>query len=174
MSEKNNSCHNSNEYRCFVFLFLFLLTISACQSNKKSISRSVATVPAANDDYFQEIGKEIGFDFIHSIGDNELTNIVESSGAGAAFLDYDQDGYIDLYVCSGTWIKGLCSSNKPDVMPENRLFHNRGDGTFEDVTNKAGVGGPWYSMGVAVGDYNNDGYPDLFVSNYGFNVLYKN
>ena len=113
-------------------------------------------------------------DFVHSIGDNELTNIVESSGAGAAFLDYDQDGYIDLYVCSGTWLKGLSSGEKPDIMPENHLYRNRGDGTFEDVTRKAGVGGPWYSMGVTVGDYNNDGYPDLYVSNYGTNVLYKN
>ena len=174
MSKKNNSCNNSNEYRCFVFLFLFLLTISACQSNKKSISRSVATVPAANDDYFQEIGKEIGVDFVHSIGDKELTNIVESSGAGAAFLDYDQDGFIDLYVCSGTWLKGVTSGDKPAVIPENHLYRNLGNGTFENVTKKAGVGGPWYSMGVTVGDYNNDGYPDLYVSNYGKNVLYKN
>ena len=59
-------------------------------------------------------------------------------------------------------------------MPENHLYHNLGNGTFEDVTKKADVGGPWYSMGVTVGDYNNDGYPDMFVSNYGLNVLYKN
>ena len=167
-------CSNSNESRCLAFLFIFLLTISACQSNNKSLSKSVATLPAANDDYFQEIGKEIGLDFVHSIGDNELTNIVESSGAGAAFLDYDQDGYIDLYVCNGTWVKGLSSGDEPDKMPENHLYHNRGNGTYEDVTKKAGVGGPWYSMGVTAGDYNNDGYPDLFVSNYGTNVLYKN
>jgi len=167
-------CSNSNESRCFSFLFIFLLTISACQSNKSSSGSQKHSVPAANGDYFQEIGKEIGIDFIHSIGDKELSNIVESSGAGAAFLDYDQDGYIDLYVCSGTWLKGLSSGDKPDVMPENHLYHNRGDGTFEDVTKKAGVGGPWYSMGVTVGDYNNDGYPDLYVSNYGTNVLYKN
>jgi len=169
---------NLNESGGFAFLFIFLLTISACQSNNKSSSGSPkqpsATVPAANGDYFQEIGKEIGIDFVHSIGDKELTNIVESSGAGAAFLDYDQDGFIDLYVCSGTWIKGLSSGDKPDELPHNHLYHNRGDGTFEDVTKKAGVGGPWYSMGVTVGDYNNDGYPDLYVSNYGTNVLYKN
>ena len=166
---------NSNESRFFALLFIFLLTISACQSNNKSSSGSQKhSVPAANGDYFQEIGKEIGIDFVHSIGDNELTNIVESSGAGAAFLDYDQDGYIDLYVCSGTWLKGVSSGEKPAVMPENHLYHNRGDGTFEDVTKKAGVGGPWYSMGVTVGDYNNDGYPDMYVSNYGINVLYKN
>jgi enediyne biosynthesis protein E4 len=177
MSIKKKSYSNSDEFTVSAVLFIFFLFISSCQSNNKSSgskNHPSATVPAANADYFQEIGKEIGIDFIHSIGDKELSNIVESSGAGAAFLDYDQDGFIDLYVCSGTWVKGLSSDEKPDVMPENHLYHNRGDGTFEDVTKKAGVGGPWYSMGVTVGDYNNDGYPDLYVSNYGTNVLYKN
>ena len=104
---KKKSCSNSNDSAYFVFLFIFLLTISACQSNKNSSSQKhSSTAPAANDDYFQEIGKEIGLDFVHSIGDKELSNIVESSGAGAAFLDYDQDGFIDLYVCNGTWVKG--------------------------------------------------------------------
>ena len=165
---------NQDESGCIVFLFIVLLTIISCQSNNKSLSISVAIPPAANDDYFQEIGKEIGIDFVHSMGDKELNNIVESSGAGAAFLDYDQDGYIDLYICNGTWLKGVSSGEKPAVIPENHLYHNLGNGTFEDVTKKAGVGGPWYSMGVTVGDYNNDGYPDLYVSNYGKNVLYKN
>jgi hypothetical protein len=164
---------NLNESWYFYLLFIFLLTISACQPNKSS-QKPVASVPAANDDYFQEIGKEIGLDFVHSIGDKELSNIVESSGAGAAFLDYDKDGFIDLYVCNGTWVEGLSTGPKPEVMPENHLYHNLGNGTFEDVTKKAGVGGPWYSMGVTVGDYNNDGYPDMYVSNFGTNVLYKN
>ena len=175
---KKNYCSNSNEYTCFIFLLIFLLILSGCQSNNKPSSKkqkqSVSTVPPANDDYFQEIGKEIGLDFIQSIGDDELTNIVESSGGGAAFLDYDQDGYIDLYICSGTWSEGLSGGEKPDKLPGNHLYHNRQDGTFEDVTKKAGVGDPWYSMGVTVGDYNNDSYPDLYVSNYGANVLYKN
>jgi len=167
-------CSNLFESGCLTFLFMSLLTFGSCQSNNKSSPKSVALPPAANDDYFQEIGKEIGIDFIHSIGDKELSNIVESSGAGAAFLDYDQDGYIDLYVCNGTWLKGLSSGEKPAELPHNHLYRNLGNGTFEDVTKKAGVGGPWYSMGVTVGDYNNDGYPDLYVSNYGTNVLYKN
>ncbi len=174
MLVKNKFCNKSKEYISQAFLCIFLLTISACQSNKSSTGSQKHTVPAPNGDYFQEIGKEIGIDFVHSIGDKELNNIVESSGAGAAFLDYDQDGYMDLYVCSGTWLKGISSGEKPKIMPENHLYHNRGDGTFEDVTKKAGVGGPWYSMGVTVGDFNNDGYPDLYVSNYGTNVLYKN
>jgi len=175
---KKNYCSNSNEYSCFVFLFIFLLILSGCQSNNRSSSKSqkqsVATPPPANDDYFQEIGPEIGLDFIHSIGEHDLTNIIESVGGGAAFLDYDQDGYIDIYACTGTWLEGFSKSEKPAELPENHLYRNRGDGTYEDVTKKAGVGGPWYSMGVTTGDYNNDGYPDIYLSNYGPNVLLKN
>jgi len=178
MNTTRNNFSSVNDYRYIVYLFIFFLILSGCQSNKRNSSnvqkQSVAMLPPANYDFYQEIGLKIGLDFIHSIGDDDLTNIVESSGAGAAFLDYDKDGYIDLYVCSGTWLKGLSSGDKPDKMPENHLYHNRGDGTFEDVTKNAGVGGPWYSMGVTVGDYNNDSYPDLYVSNYGTNVLYKN
>jgi hypothetical protein len=175
---KRNYFSNLNEYRCFVFLFIFLLILSGCQSNNKSSSKSqkksAATIPAANDDFYQEIGQEIGLDFVHSIGDDELTNIIESSGGGAAFLDYDQDGFIDLFITSGTWIEGFSSGKKPDRLPGNHLYRNNGDGTFEDVTGKAGVGGHNYSMGATVGDFNNDGYPDIYVSNYGYNVLYKN
>ena len=175
MRAKKKLFSNLDESSWLPFLIIFLLAVSACQSNNKSSSGAHKhSVPASNSDYFQEIGKEIGIDFVHSIGDKELNNIVESSGAGAAFLDYDQDGFIDLYVCSGTWLKGVSKGDKPAIMPENHLYHNLGDGTFEDVTKKAGVGGPWYSMGVTVGDFNNDGYPDLYVSNYGTNVLYKN
>jgi hypothetical protein len=174
MTSKKTFQSDSNESFTLLILFIFILTFSSCQSGKNSQKQSASFVPAATDDYYQEIGKEIGLSFVHSIGDEELTNIVESSGAGAAFLDYDQDGFIDLYVCNGTWVKVLSSGEKPEVIPENHLYRNRGDGTFEDVTRKAGVGGPWYSMGVTVGDYNNDGFPDMYVSNYGTNVLYKN
>jgi len=176
MLKKKNYFSNSNDNRYYVFLFIFLLIISGCQSNNNSskTQNSKLTPPPATDDYFQEIGKEIGIDFVHSIGEKELNNIIESSGGGAAFLDYDQDGYIDLYVTSGTWIEGFCKEEKPEKMPHNHLYRNKGDGTFEDVTDKAGVGGHCYSMGVTVGDYNNDGYPDLYLSNYGPNVLFKN
>ncbi len=176
MLMKMNYFSNSNDNRYYVLLFIFLLIISGCQYNNNSskTKNSKLTPPPATDDYFQEIGKEIGIDFVHSIGEKELNNIIESSGGGAAFLDYDQDGYLDLYVTSGTWIEGFCKEEKPEKMPHNHLYHNNGDGTFEDVTDKAGVGGHCYSMGVTVGDYNNDGYPDLYLSNYGPNVLFKN
>ena len=96
-----------------------------------------------------------------------MNNIVESSGGGVAFLDYDQDGYLDIYVCSGTWLEGFSKGEKPPSLPANHLYHNLKNGTYEDVTKKAGANDHTYSMGATVGDYNNDGYPDLFVSNYG-------
>jgi enediyne biosynthesis protein E4 len=163
--------------RYIAYLIFFIPIISGCKSGNNSNSSNKSTtrvLPAANDDFFQEIGQEAGMDFVHSIGEKELNNIIESVGGGAAFLDYDQDGFIDLYICSGTWKEGFIKGKKPDVMPGNHLYHNRGDGTFEDVTKKAGVGGPWYSMGVTVGDFNNDGFPDIYLSNYGPNVLLKN
>lgn len=169
---------NSNIYKYFISLFVLSLLLHGCNLNDKSSSKpknqSVNAPPAANNDFFQEVGQQIGLDFTHSIGTDDMTNIVESVGGGAAFFDYDQDGYIDIYTCNGTWIDGFSKSEKPRKLTENHLYRNLQDGTFEDVTKKAGVGGPSYSMGVTAGDFNNDGYPDIYVSNYGPNLLYKN
>ena len=166
-------------YRYIAYLLaMLIISLAGCQSGNKNASdrenQPVKPPPVANDEYFQQIGQEIGLDFVHSIGEEHLNNIIESDGGGAAFLDYDQDGYIDLYVCSGTWLEGFSKEDKPDRLPGNKLYRNRGNGTFEDVTQKAGVGGPWFSMGVTVGDFNNDGFPDLYISNYGSNALLKN
>jgi hypothetical protein len=152
--------------------------IYGCNKNKNASSnsniKSVLSLPETNDEFFQEIGQEIGLDFVHSIGADHMKNIVESVGGGAAFLDFDQDGFIDIYTCSGTWVEGFSKSKKPAKLSGNHLYRNLQDGTFEDVTKKAGVGGPWYSMGITVADFNNDGFPDIYLSNYGPNTLYKN
>ncbi|MEN8124663.1 MAG: CRTAC1 family protein [Bacteroidota bacterium] len=175
---KKELLFNSNLSKYFVFLFVLLLVFSGCNSGNNPTSKSkkpsVHTNPIPNNDFYQEIGEEVGLDFVHSIGADHMKNIVESVGGGAAFLDYDQDGYIDIYTCSGTWVEGFSKSEEPDKLPGNHLYRNKQDGTFEDVTMKAGVGGPWYSMGVTVGDFNNDGYPDIYVSNNGPNTLYQN
>jgi hypothetical protein len=169
---------NVKDDRYLVYLMFFLLLSAGCQSgngpSSGSGNKSGFSPPPENGDYFQEISKEIGIDFVHSIGAEHLTNIIESSGGGASFLDFDQDGYIDLYLSNGTWIEGFSQAEKPETMPENHLYRNMGDGTFNDVTKKAGVSDPAYSMGAAIGDFNNDGYPDIYVCNYGANILYKN
>ncbi|WP_394707607.1 CRTAC1 family protein [uncultured Draconibacterium sp.] len=161
---------------CVQLLFLsVVLVLAGCQPQKSSQNTTVKLdPPPANDAFFQEIGAQIGLDFVHSIGDEELSNIVESSGVGTAFLDFDQDGFIDIYTCNGTWIEGLSGGEKPKEVPHNHLYRNLGNGTFQDVTEDAGVGGPWYSLGITVGDYDNDGYPDIYLSNYGENTLYHN
>ena len=157
-------------------IFLFSIFFPGCDSKNKSSSgsKSKTAAPAVSEDYFQLFADAIGPNCNHSNGDSHLENIVVSSAGGVAFLDYNQDGYIDIYLTSGTWTSDFSEEPKPDKMPGNRLYKNRQDGTFEDVTEKAGVGGPWYTMGITVGDFDNDGYPDLFLSNYGPNVLLKN
>jgi enediyne biosynthesis protein E4 len=125
---------------------------------------------------FTDVTKEANIDFVHCFGDKVISSILEATGSGCAFLDYDQDGFIDLFVVSGGYLEGISDpeSTCKDKKPTDRLFRNRGDGTFEDVTEKAGVRGTGYGMGAAVGDYNNNGYPDIFVTNYEKNILYRN
>lgn len=149
-----------------------LICISiACSSDKNTSTNSL---PAANNDFFQDITEFSGIDFVHTIGDDHLDNIIETVGGGTAFIDFDRDGFLDLYLCNGTYIDHFSHGEKPAKLPENRLYRNLQNGTFEDVTKKAKVGHTGYAMGVTVGDYNNDGFPDIFISNYGPNVLYKN
>lgn len=154
--------------------FVILCLALSCTTGNRPSEKSASVVPAPNDEYYQEIGESIGLKFIHSMGDHDLSNIIESSCGGAAFLDFDKDGFIDIYVTSGTWLEGLSQGERPEELPTNRLFRNKGDGTFEDVTKKSGTGGPWYSLGVSIGDFDNDGFPDIFLSNYGPNVLLRN
>jgi enediyne biosynthesis protein E4 len=153
-------------------IFLSIL-LTGC-SNTNTDKNRAAVLPASNDDFFQDIALQSGPDFIHTIGDNELDNIIESVGGGAAFLDYDQDGFIDLFVCNGTWIEGFSKGKKPEQLPGNRLYRNNHNGYFVDVTEKAGLKSKGYGMGITVGDIDNDGYPDMFISNYGPNILYRN
>jgi enediyne biosynthesis protein E4 len=94
----------------------------------------------------------------------------ETVGAGCAFLDYDNDGWMDIYLVNS----GRCDFYDPNPPLRNGLYRNNRDGTFTDVTEKAGALGGGYGMGVAVGDYDGDGFPDLYVTQYGHNILYHN
>ena len=159
------------------FALAFILFLTGCQSpnNKKPDSQQVPTsVPEDNGDFIQKISPDNGVNFKHSIGDHHMDNLVETVGGGAVFLDYDQDGYIDLYMSNGSFTEGLSEGEHSNEEHTNQLFRNKQDGTFEDVTKKAGVGDTGYGMGMTVGDINNDGYPEIYITNYGPNVLYLN
>ncbi|HKE26245.1 MAG TPA: CRTAC1 family protein [Bryobacteraceae bacterium] len=111
-----------------------------------------------------------GIDFVHDSAMSQRRHLPETMGPGAAFLDYDNDGWMDIYIVNA----GPCDFYRPAKPLRNALYKNNRDGTFTDVTEKAGVPGGTFGMGVAVGDYDNDGWPDLFVTSYGRCVLYKN
>ena len=110
-------------------------------------------------------------DFTCSAGDKDKSYIVETAGCAVAVFDYDNDGKPDIYLLNGSTMK---AENGQGKAGRSRLFHNLGNFKFEDVTDKAGVGNDRWGMGVAVGDYDNDGFADLFVSNFGVSRLYHN
>ena len=111
-----------------------------------------------------------GISWVHSNGRSPEMYLPETTGAGCAFLDYDNDGWMDIYLVNG----GACDFYNPNPPLRNALYRNNRDGTFTDVTEKAGVPGNAYGMGVAVGDYDGDGLPDLYVTQYPHSILYHN
>jgi len=120
---------------------------------------------------FEEVPPEkSGIHWVHTSGQSPEKYLPESSGPGCAFLDYDNDGWMDIYLVNS----GKCDFFTPDSPLRNALYKNNRDGTFTDVTEKAGVGGGGYGQGVAVGDYDGDGLPDLYVTQYGRSILYHN
>ena len=162
-----------------VFLLFTVLIVYGCQQGDKrggeSGTMSSSVMPPEGDDAFIDITGPAGINFKHSIGDHHLSNLVESVGGGAAFFDYDQDGYLDLYLVNGSHNGDLSDQeDELDYRPVNELYRNLGDGSFEDTTKRAKVGDDGYGMGVTIGDFDNDGYPDIYVSNYGPNKLFRN
>lgn len=128
-------------------------------------------LPAAAPFPFEAIPPErSGIRWVHTSGRSPEKYLPESSGPGCAFLDYDNDGWMDIYLVNS----GKCDFFTPSVPLRNALYKNNRDGTFTDVTEKAGVAGGGYGQGVAVGDYNGDGFPDIYVTQYGRSILYHN
>lgn len=127
---------------------------------------------------FEDVTGRTGIAFRHQASKTSRKYLIESMGAGVAMFDYDGDGWLDLFFVNGA---RLTDPMPKDAQPDksepiywNRLYRNNRDGTFTDVTEKAGVRGHSYGMGVTVGDYDNDGRPDLYVTNFGRNILYHN
>jgi hypothetical protein len=129
---------------------------------------------------FDNVAKAVGLTFTHVNGASPDKYLVETMGSGAAFLDYDNDGWIDLFVVDGGSIAAAGKSEPAAPKPEakagakHRLFHNDGKGNFTDVTAASGIVHREYGMGACAGDVDGDGRTDLYVTNYGPNALYRN
>jgi hypothetical protein len=158
------------------FLFVVALAMSMAFASIAQVkdSRTSASPPAK----FQDVTSQLGVQFQHAAPHTSKKYLLETMGSGVALFDYDNDGRLDLFLVNGAEINDPMPSGaipaKTGPTYWNRLYHQKPDGTFEDVTAKAGLQGAGYGMGVAVGDYDNDGFEDLFVTGYGGNHLYHN
>ena len=155
----------NNPARRLFLLFAALLFISGL---------FIATATATGQEFpvnFTDIASVVGLSDPTIYGEiDKKRYIIETNGCGVAFVDYDNDGLVDLFMLSGTRLTGIPVGRAPT----NRLFRNTGNGTFADVTDKAGLRRSGWASSVCVGDYNNDNYEDLFITYWGKNVLYKN
>ncbi len=124
---------------------------------------------------FTDVTREAGIDFRLNFGDYTYENIMESSGSGITIFDYDNDGYMDIYMMNGTWLEGISDAEGRDFIDTpNKLYRNLGDGHFKELGQIAGVDDKHWSMAAGAVDYDSDGDQDLFLLNYGPNVFYEN
>jgi enediyne biosynthesis protein E4 len=175
------------DYTCgwlalFVALFSLSPSYSPAQENprppveQKSFDPSAISTPAPAK--FTDVTAALGINFEYLASHTPKKYLIETMGSGVALFDYDNDGRLDIFVVNGA---PLSDPTPKGTVPQksgpkywNRLYHQKPDGTFEDLTEKAGLAGEGYGMGVAVGDYDNDGFEDLYVTAYGGNKLYHN
>ena len=140
-------------------------------SRRQWLSLAAARLLPAATPLFEAIPPEhSGIAWTHDNAKSPEHYLPEALGPGCAFLDYDNDGWMDIYLVNS----GPCDFFRPTRPLRNALYRNNRDGTFTDVTAQAGVSGGNFGMGIAVGDYDNDGWPDLFLTAYGNCILYRN
>ncbi len=137
----------------------------------KALHQAVKSGPAASNPLFEEVPPSASkITFRHVNGRSPDYYLPETTGAGCAFFDFDNDGWMDIYLVNS----GKCDFFDPSPPLRNTLYRNNRDGTFTDVTEQAGVASGGYGMGVSVADYDGDGFPDLYVTQYGRSILYHN
>ncbi|MGD0829740.1 MAG: CRTAC1 family protein [Terracidiphilus sp.] len=153
-----------------------LPTSSVAQSSSAAQAASVA--PQAPVIRFEDAGDKAGIHFTHSFGSRQLGSLLEGTGAGCIWFDYNNSGRQSLYVVNGRPLDDSMHpyplKEKPDPLPHNHLYRNDGNGHFTDVTTQSGLDPDIYGMAVTAADYDNDGYVDLLVTGYGKTILYHN
>jgi enediyne biosynthesis protein E4 len=154
------------------FAFVFAMAPRSPAQRANEAAASAAPEP------FADVTQRLGINFQYQSSHTSRKYLLETMGAGVALFDYDNDGRLDIFLVNGA---PLADPTAKGTIPRktgpkywNRLYHQKADGTFEDVSEKAGLIGEGYGMGVAVGDYDNDGFEDLYVTAYGGNKLYHN
>src|SRR5579884_736399 len=146
-----------------------LLQVVPCAVAPVFLPRHLRAAPSVSFSRFVDVASSAGLTQTMYFGDpGHATYIVEVMGTGCAFFNYDNDGWMDIFIPGGRRLDGIPQGSS------NRLYKNNRDGTFSDVTEKAGLAGAGWAYGVCVGDYNNDGFEDLFITYYGQNRLYRN
>jgi hypothetical protein len=186
MKEMLNAADRSDRSRnTWALSTAFSLLVVPCtwaQNAPRSIDAAATSVQVADSPphaaIFTDVTSELGLHFEYVASHTSRKYLIETMGSGLALFDYDNDGRLDIFVVNGAPLgdptqKGTIPRKK-GPKDWNRLYHQKRDGTFEDVTEKAGLQGIGYGMGVAVGDYDNDGFEDLYVTAYGGNRLYHN
>jgi enediyne biosynthesis protein E4 len=155
-------------------LFVLALTIALAAPHSIAFPSPPQDIPGK----FIDVTEKLGVHFEYHSSHTSKKYLIETMGAGVALFDYDNDGKLDIFLVNGA---RLADPTPKGTIPQktgsqywNRLYHQKSDGTFEDVTEKSGLQGAGYGMGVAVGDYDNDGFEDLYVTAYGGNKLYHN
>ena len=171
------------------FIFLGIASLAAGQmALAAQATPASSTAPAAQEAAeantqasvirFEDASDKAHVDFTHSFGSAQLGSLLEGTGAGCVWFDYNNDGLPDLYVVNGRPLDDSMHPHplkvKPDPLPHNHLYRNDGNGHFTDVTEQAGLAPDLYSVGVTAADYDNDGYVDLLVTGYGRAILYHN
>ncbi len=151
------------KHRSLLLKILLLVPFSIHVSGQQGVVR------------FSDVTEQAGINFRYTFGDTIYGNILESSGSGVTILDYNNDKLPDLYMLNGTYLEGISDpGGRVFRNTRNKLYRNNGDGTFTEVSHRAGVDDPAWGMAAGAIDLDNDGYTDLFVLNYGPNVFYHN
>ena len=182
MERISQSCEfavKNKKLTSFVLLCTALLLAAALEVLSQGVAvpkRVGRALPKINIDIplpkvnFEDIAAKAGLTVVNVTGDDDKRYILETTGSGVALFDYDNDGLLDIFLVNGTTLKGFPAGQEPT----SHLYHNNGDGTFQDVTQKTNLTRTGWGQGTCVGDYDNDGNEDLMVDYFGQNALYRN